>query len=240
MHTSMKNTKYCVRVLKYNQMVPSCTYNSITAFFIHSQWDCLLMILVIQLLHFISFPVDRHFVFFLALKWAARLQWTSLYGSLPWPVVLLSVVSLSADSLCLCSLMVQKLLDGKFQKCTIYISFRLLATMMKPLTVLLCPSQDVSHPFVQCFSLISHFVDILVVSQVLRCLSASVQVTLTGPMCKRSVPAACGPATLPLPLQHWGLLIWSRSDPLPSSAWYQLTVLSTSTQSRKAWGNHLH
>lgn len=180
------------------------------------------------------------FCFLPCFKMSSRTSVDISVRSLPWPVVLLSVVSLSADSLCLCSMMVQKLLDGKFQKCTIYISFRLLAMMMKPLTVLLRPSQDVSHPFVQRFSLISHFVDRLVVSQLLRCLSASVQVTLTGPMCKSSVPAACGPATVPLPLRHWGLLIWSRSDPLPSSAWHQLTVLSTSTQSLKAWGNHLH
>lgn len=58
--------------------------------------------------------------------------------------------------------------------------------MMKPPAVLLRPSQDVSHPFVQGFSPISHFVDVLVVSPLLWCLSASVQVTLMGPKCKSS------------------------------------------------------
>lgn len=139
------------------------------------------MVLLIQLLHFIYFPVDRHSVFFLTLKCVARFQWTSLHSSLPWPVV-----SLPAVSLYLWSMRVQKLLDGKFQKWAIYISFHLLTIMMKPPAVLLRPSQDVSHPFVQGFSPISHFVDVLVVSPLLWCLSASVQVTLMGPKCKSS------------------------------------------------------
>lgn len=139
------------------------------------------MVLLIQLLHFIYFPVDRHFVFFLTLRCVARFQWTSLHGSLPWPVV-----SLPAVSLYLWSMRVQKRLDGKFQKWAIYISFHWLAIMMKPLAVLLRPSQDVSRSFVQGFSPISHFVDVLVVSPLLWCLSASVQVTLMGPKCKSS------------------------------------------------------
>lgn len=116
------------------------------------------MILVIQLPCFIFFPVDRHFVFFLTLKSVAKFQWTSLYSGLPWPVI-----SLSAVSLYLRSMMVQKLLSGKVQKWATYICFYLLAILMKSLTVLLHPSQDMTHPFVQRVSPISHFVDIFVV-----------------------------------------------------------------------------
>ena len=137
------------------------------------------MILVIQLPCFIFFPVDRHFVFFLTLKCVAKFQWTSLYGGLPWPVI-----SLSAVSLYLWSMMVQKLLSGKVQKWAIYVCFYLLSILMKSLAVLLHPSQDMTHPSVQRVSPIRHFADIFVVRSAMWRPSTCVQVAVMGPKCK--------------------------------------------------------